>query len=80
MFAGARGTHEIHRYWDPYKLDCHRQRDYSRGESGKKEMKFPPEWIPTFIEVGILLLVGYVLLFLDWLADEKKSGASKTGM
>lgn len=44
-------------------------------------MKFPPEWIPTFIGVGILLLVGYFLLFLDWLDErrnKKKSNPTKT--
>lgn len=44
-------------------------------------MKFPPEWIPTFVGAGILALIGYGLLFLDWLEDRrnrKKSGPSKS--
>lgn len=42
-------------------------------------MKFPPEWIPTFVGAGILGIVGYTLLFLDWLEArrKKKSGSSK---
>ncbi len=39
----------------------------------------PREWVPTFVGAGIIVLVGYSLLFLDWLEDrrKKKSGSPK---